>query len=479
MHAALQLTEILTTIFGLRSQDTKITNDALWRNVTAGSDRGTMFSRPFAELHWTRFTHHAERVRELDYDYGNKHQKSISPDAFVLLAEMRPQLDIILNLERLVWVVVEDDHFAFARLFTFSCTRTPRNCASSLLSNCPKLIDLDFGFNVSISMLEPALTNMFAALPDLEVVSFPAFGITSAVLHALAHHRHLKRLHACSSLGLHFFFWQSIDVGALPAGCFPNLQEFDLDSGFNVMHTVLSAPCIPRTLIRLYVSAFERECESLSALTAFLDLPPDMTAADTDIATDVLPRITLGVLRPALHMRTLHSFHIMHNRTFSSGSPSGTLHNLRLVPDSVFVPSTVSSDADLTLGGLQIFARLEHLEVYIDASRAIPTAPPTHAFAYLTTLDIGISPIARQDKGVVTRWLAKLAPCPDLRIIFSAELEHLLPRRNVWQCVDEIHTQFCIISEESDKKIGRLEEELRMLRLTQAGLNLPLVSLLY
>ena len=496
------------------------------------------FSHPFAEKNWDRFFHQAERVKELDYDYANKGQKIISQDALVLLAAMRPRLALLPNLTRLVWVVVDDVHFAFARLFMHSklkklqliilpdvSTTGLRDFIEGLPKLCPELTDLDLSANIRIPVLEPVLSTVLSALPHLEEVNFPAFGITSSVIRALSKHKHLKKVYARPFWGLGFAGdsddVKTIDVSDLPRDCFPDLQELDLDGGFSVLRNVLSAQCIPRSLTRLYFSAFEGEpLHSLKSLldfianefieltflgVAYLIKPPEPLglhdAGNEGQVAETIPRISFDVLRPALRLRKLRSFHVMHNRPLlltefdieemGRAWNDTALRCLRLVPDPVFAPG-VNLESDLTLGTLEIFARclpkLERLELYIDATRDIPTGSPKHIFEELTTLDVGISPVAQNEHGAIARWLAKLMPKKSMTLLygadwslnwaeinFSTDLEYLLPRRNYWQRIGEIHNQLCIAAEDlrntaqkkqrvDEARIKELEEELARLK---------------
>lgn len=453
-------------------------------------------------------------------------------------------MTIVPNLTRLVWVVVEDTHFAIARLFMHMhlkklhlivlpevTTTALRDFLETLPTVCPELTDLDLSASARISALEPVLSEALAALPDLEEVSFPAFGITTTVLHALSRHKHLKKVYARPFWGLGFSGAaddvKSIQVNDLPADCFPELQELDLDGGFAILHSVLAAPCTPRTLTRLYFSAFD--AEPLSALRSLLDFiatelteltflglayllkPPEPGIGGVDALLpttppDAIPRIPFDILRPVLRLRKLKNFHVMHNRPLlltesdieemGAAWRSGPLRCLRLVPDPVFSPLAFATDmsSDLTLENLQTFARclpdLERLEVYIDATSDIPSTPPTHVFKNLHTLDVGISPVSQVGQGAIARWLAKLVPKPGMTLLygadwslnwaelsFSADLEYLLPRRNFWQRIGEIHNQLCIAAEEYEKnmrsaenekeaRIKQLEAELQALRLS-------------
>lgn len=385
----------------------------------------------------------------------------------------------------------------------------------------------DLSANVGISVLEPVLSNALSSLPQLEEINFPAFGITSSVIRALSRLRHLKKVYARPFWGMGFSGSpedvKTIDVSDLPHDCFPNLQELDLDGGFGVLRSVLSAQCIPRTLTRLFFSAFEGE--PLYSLKSLLDFianefteltflgvvylikPPEPhglhdAGNDGQALAETIPRITFDILRPALRLRKLRSFHVMHNRplvlTESDIEEMGyawrdtALRSLRLVPDPVFSPGVVL-DSELTLGSLQTFARflpkLERLELYIDATRDIPSEPPEYIFHNLTTLDVGISPVAQNEHGAIARWLARIIPKKSMELLygadwslnwaeinFSLDLEYLLPRRNYWQRIGEIHNQLCIAAEEMQKsaqskadaheaKIKALEAELQALKL--------------
>lgn len=542
MHTALQLSEILAAILEHCSSGTLGTaaavcrtwemtaNSMLWRNVTTlwtllqvlgpmeEGDRGMTFARPFSEMNWDRFLHHAQRIRELSYDFDIKGQRAISPEALIMLATTRPKMCLMPCLDRLVWAVVDHDHFSFARLFmhseltslhliVFAGMRTAvlRDFLHGLPNVCARLTELELDCGTSSSSLEPVLTDTIKALPDMEYLCLPAYGITTSVLRALSHHKFLKRLGARP-------FWRSsfvgdpddvksIDVSGLPENAFSKLVELDLDSRFNVLRNVLSSPCVSRSITHLNVSAFERE--PLSALTSFLDLvskefssltdlmvaylvkPPDPDQ-DEPIPDFNLPRISLDVIRPALRLGRLHCFHLKHNRPLvlsesdieelgrAWGGPTGTLRTLHLVPDPVWTTlSTDDGPPALGLFSLEKFASalplLEWLEIYIDAEHGVTSRPPppVHKFENLTTLGFGISPISHTAIGPIARWLAKLAPCTDLSITygadwtlgwaelgFSVELDHI-PRRDAWQRVEEMHSQLVLYAAETRREIER------------------------
>lgn len=491
-------------------------------------------------MNWERFIHHAQRVRELNYDVETKGQRTISPEAFIVLATTRPQLCLLPSLERLVWAVVDDDHFSFSRLFihdglrslhlfVFAGMRTQllRDFLQGVPLVCPDLADLELDCGTSSSSLEPVLTDTIKALPNLEYLCLPAYGITSSVLHALSHHQHLKNLCARP-------FWRStfigdpddvktINVSDLSESAFPSLLELDLDSRFNVLRSVLASPCIPRSITRLNVSAFERE--PLSSLTSFLELvsrefpaltnlmvaylvkPPDPDQEEPVTFLD-LPRITLDHIRPALRLNKLQCFHIKHNRPLvlceadieelgrAWGGPSGSLRILHLAPDPICtVIGTDDGPPVLGLNSLQVYARelplLEWLEVYVDAEHSIPSGPPSHTFENVATLGFGISPVSHSELGAIARWLAKLVPHSGINMSygtdwtlswaelgFSVELDHI-PRRDVWQRVEEMHTQLSLLAEETQDEVERLKEELHALRLEKACAPLPVLFLPY
>ena len=138
-----------------------------------------MFSRPLKlatkSCQWERFYHHGRRIQELDYDYANPGQKIICPDAFIALASTRPEVELVPNLMKLVWVIVDDSHFFYVSLFMHKglkrlqlivlpdVTNTAlKDFLDIIPERCPELNELDISAGMRISSLEPSLSN---ALP--------------------------------------------------------------------------------------------------------------------------------------------------------------------------------------------------------------------------------------------------------------------------------------------------------------------------
>jgi len=360
------------------------------------------------------------------------------------------------------------------------------------------------------------MSNLLSSLTSLQELGLPAYCITSQVLHAVSKHRRLRIISSKPVWGNRFLGAaddvRSLDISDLAEDSFPALKDLEIDTSLSVATTFLGSQHIPRTLTRLFVSSFETEpANSLRELLKFIAaefkdlkyLGITCLVRPTDDNPPVTQPITFDTLRPALTMRKLTHFLFMHNLPLSyteeniveMGSAWGDtpLRHLRLVPDPVYTP-LATLDTDIRLSTLQLFARhlpkLEHLEVYLDATKDIPSETPYAKFPLLHTLDIGISPIQETEQGAVARWLAKLVP-RTMTLAFQAgwafswarvnsavDNEVLMPRRRTWQRVGDLHTQLCIAATEQSKEmtsmaqnltdktalLAKLEEEVRKLR---------------
>lgn len=399
---------------------------------------------------------------------------------------------------------------------------------AAIPGRCGQLTSLTLSFGVPASALEPAISDALSALPHLNDIDLPAFTATSSILLALSQHTNLRKIfvHPFWGIGPHGSpeDVKTLSLSTLPPNSFPALQEFDFDANLSVADSVLRCARIPNTLTRLYFSAFEDEpisnlhdvldliATEFTALTllgvAWLIAPtPPVNAdvfafgppqpgpghpADLDPnqnaplqPSSTLRRITFDTLRPVLRLQNLSSFYVLHTLPLvltpsdivGIGAAWGEsqVRHVRLVPSPLYSNDERQTSTTHTLGILEVFAqhlpKLEHLELYLDATAPLPATMPTHAFPALHTLDVGTSPINEGDEGKIAQYLARLVP-RKLSILCEADwsvgwaglslsdvLDVLRPRRIAWRRVGEMHAELLAATGEREKRIRELEKE--------------------
>ncbi|OJA20968.1 hypothetical protein AZE42_09179 [Rhizopogon vesiculosus] len=462
---------------------------------------------------WARFEKYANRVCILRYgDHKGSEDYSCMLDD---IARRRPTFEILPNLHTLEWLCQDVRGVQRATLFMHQRVRNliisapplsyePRSSFFvDIYARMPHLHSLDLRFHYAARLIEADILNLLQGLPDLKMVIFPEFYLTSSIVSELSRMKHINIVKY--EIGSKQGCGEEEDVDSfspiLQQEAFPALWDLDITARLGDITRFMNSDLAPIKLISPYINTYvddkpeklhkllvtlSEQCPVLSQLyIKILHVPKQLKLFPAR-------QIIFDTLRPVLSFQKLTTFMVTHkypvNITLEEieehASRWPTLENLSLNEEPLAM-----YDFTLDLRALVPFARhcpkLRHLGLFMDATTA-ETHPTTELkpFTALHTLSIGTS--LAHDPGTVAAFLSQLClpgckletgitwtgfggrSCRELNINHRDVLSELQNRSQCWtEIIDFLPIFIQIRKEEREKSKARLAalqevDELRM-----------------
>ena len=375
---------------------------------------------------WSRFVRYARRVRTFKFA-TNPEEKALklADSVFDDLARTRTTLEILPNLRCLWWTSASKSRHATLFMhdkvteFAFQvCTDCPDNLQAlntDVIGRMPSLRSLTWGntYGNHDKENDEALLQLLSSLPKLREVTAPKDVLNGVFL---------KTLSLLPELEVVQFFTEGISYPINPIsstpqeGAFPNLYDICLYSYLDDARQYLTGGAL---LPRLrYVSVESVVPESpLKVQQFFTDVTrsyPTLEVFLMDVIVSIDKQgdcepLLPEHLRPILSLKQLIRLELCHNlplqisevdlAEFGAGLPALETLHLNPVPLLLTRP-TLTLHSLLTIA--KNFPKLFDLGIYLDAEDVtmpmpwpMPSSAKTRMFPFLRTLNVGVSPIAR------------------------------------------------------------------------------------
>ncbi|KAJ7352618.1 hypothetical protein DFH08DRAFT_91485 [Mycena albidolilacea] len=469
----LDIPELLDMIFGFLDESSNASNasvckrwsdialDTLWRDLDdlyrlfrilkplkqaeEYPDSPYAFTNPPDAEDWQRLEkRYSRRVRRLTYQAEGRPR--MCPTAFEDVARTRTSLNILPNLNTLVWDAAPSLAVIFMQptvknfglwLPLFTPPESSLPFFRDVVSRMPHLTTLDIRTVVPMSDMEDSMVFLLQSLPKLRKVVTPRYLVTTRIAETLQHLEDLGTIEFqyASEQGCGDPVDTQVFRPTLKTGAFPSLFDLSLTCPVADCISLMKQSCAPTNLTAFYVDSpliespaavhdlltvLVETCQLLETLGIITLVSNDEPLqALSDISST--ERISYSSLRPIQTFPNLTIFEVAHQfpldlkledlEQLARSWPS--LRKLVLNHEPV-----VAEQSSLTLKALIPFAQhcpeLQELGLFINASTAdLPSSyqtnpPQFKPFAKLRRLSLGVSLVA--DEGAVALFLSQICP---------------------------------------------------------------------
>ncbi|KAI5118739.1 hypothetical protein M0805_000068 [Coniferiporia weirii] len=430
-----------------------------------------VFSCVIRPADWQRFNENAKHIRK--FVLNSYEMDGIADSVFTGVSMTRPTMSVLPYLEKLR-VVGEPSAFQTQFLCLFfheslssfhlrtwkfpGMSEEMQSMLDEILCRSPNVTEIDLSFGrLPIKNIESALCLLLSGLRHLETVRLSSSLLTTAVVHSIARLPKLSTFVASSGGSLS---QENVDF-QLPDfdNAFASLESLTLQCDLNVIVRLFSLRTMPLRLRSFLIEVFcenrasdfrpclaslARSCPELTKLK-FIIYPETRTTSDPDpqsvTARDLYPLMSFPLLE-TLKLRLREPIDVSDDELITILKRCSSLRRL----DLNSVPaSAASKSTSLTLAFLALLAKepasanLEHLEIYLDASKTDGLPAVESRLDNMRFISFGVSPVCSPSDRVLF-YLSQLIPETCLVDVTSGfevddvlDGDVMLERQSVWQ----------------------------------------------
>ncbi|KAI5118740.1 hypothetical protein M0805_000069 [Coniferiporia weirii] len=453
-------------------------------------DPGLVFSRAVGPDDWQRFNNCARRVKELNINAiifrpDTAVDGTIADSVFAEVSATRTAVSILPNLQNLTFFGnLSDSRLRCILLFLHKpiCSlsfylgdhphttiRNARLLFEEVLRHTPDITRLDLSLARDDGSTEEDICFLLNGLKHLENLNLPPYNLTTTVLHSVARLPILKHIHTLLYGNHH------VKVGIdlqLPDNdnAFMSLQSLglrtDLDTITHLFPSRIFSSGI-RTLtvdivsedlasdFRQCLEVLANSCPGLKKLKLYTPHNPSTSYDFETVTARNLTLLTSFLLLEEFELRSNAAFSVSDDELVDIIKECPSLRRLKL--NSAFFsdpPTSLTLNFLALLASEPMGAKLEHLEIYLNALTAFDLPVVEGRLENLHTISSGTSPVSASDNGIPL-YLSRLIPATcrfNVHSMFDEligyvrpeEDDDVLDRRAVWR---EIRSSLALLAD--------------------------------
>lgn len=327
--------------------------------------------------------------------------------------------------------------------------------AGEAAARMPAVQDLEIVSGLDAATAATCIVRLLDRFTSLSSLSIDRQAVNSSVIETASQ---LSKLHTLwiASNAISFYGRVNTLTPTLGHGSFPSLNTIVLDAALIDVIRLLEYPSFPSANIQRltlyvvlcgehilpesYISRFTttlvNQATSLKKLRLYLDTntrryDPDLTRAPNVLFTTITPLLRArGLVRLSIHNAT--AIAMTDSDALSLAQALTELQGLILTRTAInAVPSQPTPTLRCLIHFAQYCQRLRHLELYLDATKDIPSPLEVIPFSNLHALHLGYSRIEVDSFPDIVRFLEGMLPGPDSLGVTSDNIAFAQPGRPV------------------------------------------------